>query len=376
MAVRDLNAAAMGNMQNLVDDYSVATAVLDSAGGTMGYEWQNTRWTQYLGYYKTIPELGSTIDTKAMWTAGKGYKADVKTKKLLDDFRGWGKDTFNAIMDNCVRMYNIGGDAFCEIIREKTIFNTIRTWAGLVKKGKPVNLKPLDPGRMKIVVNKAGMVLRYEYNNGSATPTTYAPEDIFHLAWNRLGDEIHGISIIQKIENIILMRNEAMSDMKTVFHRYVKPLWIWSLDTDDATKIAAFQAKADAIINTGNNIYVPKGAVEAERVSVPQYSTLDPLPWIENLTSYFYQATNIPDVILGSAKQTTEASAKILYLAFQQSIEKNQLFLEENLRAQLGLEVNFEFPASIEADLIKDTKKDGAVNIDKKETQVNLRGNK
>jgi len=81
------------------------------------------------------------------------------------------------------------------------------------------------------------------------------------------------------------------------------------------------------------------------------------LPWIEALNQYFYQATNVPDVILGSAKQTVEASAKMLVFAFEQSVQEHQLFLEEQIKMQLGLEVDFEFPASIAMDLANDQRK-------------------
>jgi len=106
-------------------------------------------------------------------------------------------------------------------------------------------------------------------------------------------------------------------------------------------------------------MFIPMKSVEAQSLSVPQYSTLDPLPWIDALNSYFYQATNVPDVILGSAKQTVEASAKMLIWAFEQSVEEHQLFLEEQIKLQLGLEVNFEFPNSIAQDVIATENKEG-----------------
>ena len=62
-------------------------------------------------------------------------------------------------------------------------------------------------------------------------------------------------------------------------------------------------------------------------------------------------AEGVPEVILGHGEETTEATSKILYLAFQQMIEYNQLFLEEQLKLQLGLDIEFNFPASIEPSL-------------------------
>ena len=381
----DIENSEVGNMTNNVSDFSVDSLTLDSPSGEKEFRWTNTNFNQYMGFADSIAELSSTVKTMAKWTVGKGYKADKKTKEILEKIIGWGKDSFNEIIKNCIKIYMPGGDSFCEIIREKTLKDKVKNignkvFLGLVKyapgSGRLLNLKPLNAGNVVIITNPQGMLKGYEYNQGSKPSIFLNPNQVFHLAWDRIGDQPHGTSIIRRLKDIILSRNEAMKDMRTVFHRYVKPLWIWQLDTDNKTKIAAFKAKADSTVENSENIYIPKGAAECDRVSVPQYSTLDPLPWIDALNQYFYQATNVPDVILGSAKQTVEASAKMLVFAFEQSVEEHQLFLEEQIKLQLGLEVNFEFPASITQDLINDNKKDGPVNIDKKEIKAGIKGAK
>ena len=352
MSMQDIGSSSVGDMSTAVKNYSVDSQTTDAGENEV---WWNTKFSKYLGYYKSIPELKSTIDTKSKWTIGKGVTGDKRTMKILDKIKGFGKDTINTLIQNAVKVYYVGGDSFWEII---------------TKDGEPltsngsnlINLKPLDPNVIGIVANEMGMLEGYEIRTkGDDVPNIKKDKDkIFHLPKNRFADEIHGTGIITAIENIILMRNEAMDDIKTVFHRYVKPLWIWQLDTDDTTKIAAFKAKADKTVANSENIYIPKGAAEAERVSVPQFSTLDPLPWIRDLTDYFYQATNTPDVVVGSAKQTVEASAKILFLGFEQSVRDDQQFIMENFKSQLGLDIKLEFPTPIEGDLIKDEKKDGS----------------
>jgi len=374
----DISKANVGDMTTDVSNYSVDTAITDGASDQKETTWMNTDFSQHLGYYKSIPELKSLIDTRAKWVIGKGIKG--KDKKIVEDFRGFGKDTGNTLIKNMVQVYHVGGDFFGEIIRNESIFRKIITWSGILKPKKPVNIKPLDPAVMKIVVNGQGMIERYEQLSRVAgkEPKKFKPEEILHLPRNRFADEIHGSSIITAIENIILSRNEAMADMKTVFHRYVKPLWIWQLDTDDPTKIAAFKTKADKTVANSENIYIPRGAADAERVSVPQYSTLDPLPWIRDLTDYFYQATNTPDVVVGSAKQTVEASAKILMLTYEQSIRDEQLFIIDNFKSQLGLEIELEFPTPIETNLMADEKKDAnpEQKIKKSEITAELEGDK
>ncbi|KKL90860.1 hypothetical protein LCGC14_1900450, partial [marine sediment metagenome] len=180
--------------------------------------WINDKWAQYLGYYKKIPELKRAIDAKATWTIGKGFKADDETTLILDTIKGWGKDTFNTILENMIRTYNIGGDAFCEIIRDD--------------EDNLINLKPLDPATIKIIVNRKGVILRYEQTSKTKSPNRKIDkENIFHLARNRVADEIHGQSLIEELEELILSRNEAMADWRRVLHRNIDPLWIFHMDT-------------------------------------------------------------------------------------------------------------------------------------------------
>ena len=209
-----------------------------------------------LGYFKTIAELNAAINAKATWTIGKGFKADEITTMLLDTIRRNGMDTFNTILENMIRTYYIGGDAFCEIIRDD--------------EGNLINLKPLNTGNMKIVTNKKGIVIRYERIN-KGNNNRFDPERIFHLSRNRICDEIHGNSVIDPIENIILARNESIDDYKTVMHDNVTPRWKFKLKTDDPPEIAAYKAKMDAVTKTRSaNIYEPFDVSESELISVAQ----------------------------------------------------------------------------------------------------------
>lgn len=345
----DIAKATESDLTNAFTDYSVDSQNTDAASETKETTWINTKWSQYLGYYKEIPELNAAIDAKATWTIGKGFTADPHTTLILDQITGWGKDTFNTILENMIRTYHIGGDAFCEIIRDD--------------KRNLINLKPLDPAAIKIVVNRQGRILRYEQvsKTKSKPVKKFQPEEIFHLARNRVADEIHGVSIIEKLENIILMRNEAMNDWKRVLHRNVDPMMIFHLDTDDQSKINSFKAKMDAARGKGENMYIPKDAVVPEQLSIAPNSSLNPLAWIESLNNYFFQAAGVPQIIVGGSQEFTEATAKIAYLAFEQTIEEEQLFVEEELSYQLGIDLNLEFPASLENELLSDKAKDGEV---------------
>lgn len=350
-----ISSMVVGDQDRPLENYSVDTASTDAAEDQKETTWTNDKWPQYFGYFTTIPELNAAINAKATWTIGKGFTADPQTKFVLDSIKGFGKDTFNTILENMIRTYYIGGDAFCEIIRddEKNL----------------INLKPLDPGVIRIVVNRQGMLKRYEQISKVKGPEKkFKPENILHLARNRVADQIHGTSVIAAIENIILARNESITDYKKVMHRFVMPQWKFKLKTDDPTEIAAYKAKQDAATAAGDNIYEPFDVAESELLSVAPNATLDPKAWIDAQGDYFYEAVGTPQIIIGGSGEFTEASAKIAYLAWQQNIEEEQLFIEEQIGLQLGLAIELEFPASLENELLSDEKKDGAQNIDASET--------
>jgi hypothetical protein len=343
----NISNAAKGDNVTEFKDYSVAGETLDSATNQKETEYINDNADQYLGYYKTIPELKAAIDAKATWTIGKGFKADPLTTFYCDRIKGFGVDTFNSILENCVRNYHIFGDSFCEIIRDE--------------EGFLINLKPLYPGNIKIIANPQGKIIRYEQINKGSKNKTFKPEEIFHLAKNRIADEIHGTGIIPAVEWIILARNEAMSDYRKLLHRNIYPVRIWHLDTDNDSKISEFKAKVAQGKYEGEDIFIPKGAVEQEIAGVPPNSTLDPKTWIEQLNKYFFEACGTPKIVVGNAADFTESAVKIVYLAWEQTIEEEQLYIEEQVGQQLGLEIELEFPATLQNELLSDVAKDGTM---------------
>jgi len=345
MPTTDIGSATTSDMKNRVTDFEVDPVSTDAAGDQYETTWTNQKWTQYFGYYKQIPELKSSIDAIARWTVGRGFKADPNTTIILDNIRGYGEDTFNTILKNMIIVRQISGDAFTEIIRND--------------EGTIVNLKPLDPGAMRIVVDRRGIIKRYEQISKVKNPDKkFKPTDILHLTKGRVADEIHGVSIIESVEKIILKRNEALDDYQKVLHRNVYPFKIWHLDTDDQTKINAFVTKVENVVKDKENIFIPKGNVEVEIPSIASNATLNPLPWVEYLSGFFFQAVGIPQIILGGSQEFTEATAKIAYLAFQQSVEDEQRDIEAQLWAQLALKIELEFPASLENELLSDESKD------------------
>ncbi len=344
--------------ENKFTDFSVSPQLTDGAIDRKETKWNDTAWSQYLGYYKDekTPEITAVIDAKATWTVGKGVKADPETTMILQSIKGNGFDTFNTILENAMRVMLLGGNFYAEIIRDD--------------ENNLINLKSLDPGAMQNVANEKGIMIRFEQLSKvkGEKLKKFKPEQIFYLPRNRIADEIHGTGIAQKLKLIIDMKNEAMADQRIAMHWNVKPRWKHKLKTDDPTEIAAYKTKMDAATGKGENIYEPFDISESELITVPPNATLNPMAWITYLDNLFYEAAGVPKIILGGSGEFTEASAKIAYLAFQQGVEEEQLFIEEQVGMQLGMEIELEFPASLENELLSDNKKDGAQNIDASET--------
>lgn len=340
----NIGSSIASDVANAITAYSVDPVSTDGINSEGETTYQNTDWSQDYGFYLTIPEFKIAVDTKATWTVGAGYESDEMTELLLMGIKGNGKDSFNSILKNMIKVKTISKDSFSEIIRNKD--DTL------------INLKPLDPESMVIIQNHQGRIKRYEQVSKTKTPNKrFRPNQIFHLSHERIADEIHGTRIIDSLKWLILARNEAMNDWKRVLHRNIDPLWIFHLDTDDATEVAAFKTKMDNARGNGENMYIPKGAVVPELVTTAVNSTLNPLAWINQLNDYFFQAVNVPQIIVGNAKEFTDASGKIVYLSYEQSVKGEQLYIEEQVLYQLNLEIELTFPASLQNELISDEAK-------------------
>lgn len=340
----DIGSASYGDQLNTETKFSVVPIDTDGPTDSKETEWINTNWTKQLGFYKTIPELKIVVDAKATWSVGKGSKVSENTKTFLARIRGHGKDSFNTFLENMIRVYQISGDSYAEIIRDSD--------------GDIVNLKPLNPGTIKIIANRQGLIIRYEQIARNKVPNKrFKPEEMFHLSRNRTADEIHGESMIDALEKIITARNEMMETQRIVARRFAKPIIIWHLDTDNEAEIAAFKIKADKASTQGENFYIPKGAVVPEILSVSNNSLINLTPIINNLNNAFFQAAGMAQVLVGGGTDFTEASAKIAYLASEQNVKSDQLYVEEQVLAQLGIIMILEFPASLENELLTDQSK-------------------
>ncbi|HEB47122.1 hypothetical protein LCGC14_2184990 [marine sediment metagenome] len=363
MSIQKIEATQIGNLssatystkaqsfnESIYKDFWTVTE-RDTDGAAGGEAEYTPDWSRWHGYYRQVSIFAAHIDKKTSFTIGKGYEAKPAIKKILDKIIGWGKDDFNSILENQDKTAKICGDSFAEIIGGKGV--------------KLKNLKPLNPGSMKIVVEGSGMLKGYKQVldvDGIRTEVPFKKEDIFHLVWNRTANEIHGIPEAERMESTMKRIMEVQNDQRVMFHRYIVPVTMIPVKTSDTTEIGAFSAKYTQAYTKVEPMMVPDEVVnvkDIKHISIPQFSVHDPMPYLRFNTEKFAEDIGVPDF---TGEKITEASAKIIYLAFQQTIERNQRWLEAQVRIQLGIEIDLEFPASIAPELVEDEKKDGQLN--------------
>lgn len=332
MGKYDSSQAVTTSLTNNIDDFSVDNEQLDQAQGDSETYYDFPDASTHLSYYKNIPELKSAVDNLDVWTTSKGVETDARTRVLLERLSGMGNETFLAIISNLFRQSLIYGDSFAEIIRDD--------------RGQILNLKPLHTGNMRIVVNAKGIIIRYEQldNTSNHVQQKFQPQDIFHLTNDRIGNEIHGISVIDQVKWIIDARNEAMQDWRRISHR--STIRVMYVDFENSTELNALKSNYKEAIQYGEVLILPakKGEIDLEDVTLPPIDAF--LRWIQYLENAFYQAVGVPRVI-ATSENYTEAASKVGYITFEPVYTKRQTALEAAMWAQLALKVKFNRPPSL-----------------------------
>ena len=314
--------------------------------------WQSKNWTTNNGYYKNHSSVKTVINKMGIWTIGKGNNVKGKgTQKILDKIIGSGKDNFDEVMKNQVRVRHIDGDSYAEIVGGKGT--------------KLVNLKPLNPGAVKVYHNDYGMLDHYGYELTNGDEQRFEKEEIFHLSLNRNADETHGVGDIESLTVFLDRIKQLDCDMATFFHGYVVPMIIWKLNTSKTADIAQFKADHKIAKESGTDIIVPDKAVDWKLVEAGK-NGIDPLKWRQTWVEEVTKGGGVPALIMAIEAGSTEASSKMVYVSWQQVIEDEQNYLEKQIKLQLGLDVTFEFPARIEENLGEDEGKDGDIMTSKK----------
>lgn len=335
------------NKTTVLDFGDVTTAIpsADTDGISAGNEtrWQNSEWREQYGAFVNVAEYQNALLMKGIWNTGKGWTSDERTTQMLNRIDGWGKDTFDDIIFNADVMSMAAGDSYAQIIREEG--------------GELINLKPLNPGTIRHVVNTQGRLKAYEQTARTADKKvikTFKPTEIFHLCFNRMADQTHGISIYNKLKPIIQADEKAFEIMQKIMAFQAVPFIIWKLKTDDDATINAFIEKIRSVREKYGDLFIP----DDENLITHEVVQLNPTPiimgWRDDLRNKFYRALGLPQIVPGGGEKGTGSESRTIYLAFEQLVAQRQRYLELQIKKQLGLNVKF-YPPTTMSELIGQT---------------------
>jgi len=338
-------------------DYSVSAQALEYAENDETFiDFPNA--SKYFGFYKKYGQLKKAIDTLSLYVVGKGYSTDIFSQIIMDYWKGWGEDTSHSLFWNMQVVSMVVGDSFAEIIR-----------VDAAEGSRIINLKPISPERMRIVIGKNGLIKRYEQLKLGAVIQKFEPEEILHICNDRIGDEQRGTSVIECCEWVINAIEEARRDYRILLHRNVVPVRIIEVDTDDKVKRNAFMSEYKDAIQKGEVLVIPKGTVE---ITDTKIQINDPIAWIQSLENYFYLAVGIPRVI-ASPDNLSEGSSKMGYLMFEPIYTYRQTLLEADIWNQLNIKLTFNRPPSLMDNVqSNENKNTGQTSMQPKETSVNM----
>lgn len=308
-------------------NFEVSSKSADSPSYTGESFWYFSNYSKWNGYYSEIPELKKSIQTKATWVLGQGYNADAKTRIRLEGITGWGEDSFISIMWNMLVTKYVNGDSFAEIVRNDN--------------GTLINLKPLSPDRVKVVVDKKGLIDRYEYlsNDGKTTKYKYKPQEILHFCNDRTADNIHGDSVVEALQWLIDARNEAMRDWRRILHR--STIRVLIVDENNSTKLARIKSQYKTAIKNGELLVLPgkSGEKQFQDLTAPPLEAF--LGWIKYLENAFYKAVGVPKTIAGDAEGVPESGGKMAMLTHEPLYKREVRELENDLWNQLSMKITF-----------------------------------
>lgn len=353
---RDFSNTTLVDTDQEIAVVTTPTQELDSASPqSRETTYVNSNWPIYNGYYRK--NQGGTkagITKYATWIAGRGFTAKESVMKILKEIKGNGKDTAKGIFQNMLRVKKINGDSFSEVITSdgKEVKEDLSNL---------INIKPLNAGKIQIVENMSGIIIGYDQldKNKNVVGNRLKPWQIFHLSNDREGDEIHGISVYEGSTEMLDRIEQLDNDMTIVFHRYVMPLMMFEAKTDKTGELNELKAQLKESINKGQSMIIPTGAMKGDAIKIPQFSTLDPILWRKEWKGEAIKDLGIPELHLGSADGTVDASAKMVYLGFEQPINDEQEEFESQLFSQIGIELKLTPPRSIEDNVQGDETKDG-----------------
>lgn len=321
-------------------DYSAGSLSPDSPTNKELNFWDYPYFTEWFASYIKHAKVKKAIDGFADWVLGQGYVTDDPIAKAdLDHISGNGKEGFADVLWNAIVMKKINGDAFVHVMRDPKDKEF----------GRIINMRVLDCNRMTTHFNGKGRVKEYRYYSSAERTgddfVTYQPNEILHMMNDKVGDEMHGRSVIEAITWNI----EAQEEAKRVLRKLV---WrsgvvrVIEVDTANSAELATLKAQYKTAEENGDVLLLPKDKAKAIDWK-PSLDYAGIIAWLNYLDDEFYISIGFPRDLAGASTQATEASMKMAYVTHEPLYLKEVKELEDALWNQLGLKIVFNKQQSI-----------------------------
>ncbi len=321
----------------IITDFTIANQSTDGINEVGDTFYDNENWTKFYGKYLSTTKLKAKIKAYATWIVGLGYTADNKTTVNLDKIRGSGEDTFLSVLWNQMVVKKINGDSYAEIVRSE--------------KGNFLNLKPLEPDRIRVVFGDNGIIKWYEQRSSiKGKRNKIIPIDkMLHLVNDRVADETHGDSVIDSL----IWNIESQEEARRMFRKKVKNnaiIGIIKMDTEDQAKIDDLKPVIKKGLEEGTFLLVPEDVLDVEDWAM-KLDTQGIIQWLNYLADEEDQILGIPKIITGGSGEI-EGDSKIAYLTFEPKYKREIKELEDDLFIQLGIRIKFNLPPSLKQELV------------------------
>jgi len=185
-------------------------------------------------------------------------------------------------------------------------------------------LRLLSPKTMIVNIDDNGEVIGYTQVIGNKK-IEFKVDEIAHFKWNVLDDDIYGTSAIKPVVEAIRIKLEMEKDLKLISHRYAAPQVHYILGNKDEP---ASDDDVDDFEKDLQEIHPEMDLVTDHTVSTevirPLERDIGVETFLEHIEQQVIAGLQVPEVILGRAKGSTEATANVTLAAFDRRIKSIQ----------------------------------------------------
>ena len=329
-------------------EYSVVSS------GSRHFHYPNFNLNDYEKYYLLDPVVFSAINSLADMIVGAGFYTeaeDEKAKQIVDEFCE--RVNMDEKLRDVARYVLLYGDAFMEKIFEKNKLVDVKVWS---------------PKGWRILLDKKRNIIGYEKISNTGVQK-FAPEEIVHFRFVRVGDNEFGVSLIQPALEYIKAKYVIAKLIPKVFLHFASPLIVFRFGMEREAqrfkqmleeKRRVVEEEEPDVAKLFNEIITYGKDVQAEPVRIDFRSQL--IDYIKWLDENFIEGFRAP--LMRYLYNATEASARVIYDAIQQTpIEALQRHIKRKIESEIfkplieqeGLEevprLNWGVPKSVVDDL-------------------------